>query len=517
MALVTGVQAINTGVINLIIKGMSTAWKLASTPVPLKNLSPEKFGRSAFRELSYTPEKLVETILYKDVASNKKLELEKKRIRELESEVAVQGEKVRQLELEVDTVRKSLTMQIDMYKKMLKDKEEEHARLIKSQQGSYNAEIRRLLEEQDRQTKVFQSEKDSLETRICQLLSRITELESHSESTASANASLSTGLATAGQTLKNTQEKLLKAEELARLNHERADSEIGSLNRQLEKERGAFKQQLENVLNEKGRELEGLRKLHQAEVDKLENKHQMELGSRDLQLKELKQLFEAEGRRLDEILAQKDRANHELSGDLGSQKDHNAALAQKYEMEVCGLLQTKEMLLGEVDRVSQERNHLLARCQQLELGLTKTHSQSEQVIRNLEVELSKTNAELMAENQRLVSTVQSYESERSYLKSQQAQKQADSTRYKMTTDQLAEENRHLLKEVQNLREVLRESSVEMQRCKEEFLRIEREKDRLLRASREWEVDSARMKQILAERDMEARQWRDTYVALKSRY
>lgn len=46
---------------------MSTASKdpPSSSPTKLKNLSPEKYGRTAFRELTYTPEKLTENFLYK--------------------------------------------------------------------------------------------------------------------------------------------------------------------------------------------------------------------------------------------------------------------------------------------------------------------------------------------------------------------------------------------------------------------------------------------------------------------
>lgn len=62
-----------------------------------------------------------------------------------------------------------------------------------------------------------------------------------------------------------------------------------------------------------------------------------------------------------------------------------------------------------------------------------------------------------------------------------------------------------------------ESSMEMERCKEEFLRLDREKERLIRINHDCETESMRLKALLADRDMEARQWRDTYVALKARY
>lgn len=108
-----------------------------------------------------------------------------------------------------------------------------------------------------------------------------------------------------------------------------------------------------------------------------------------------------------------------------------------------------------------------------------------------------------------------------YLKDQQLQlhheKQIDTTRIRMTTEQLAEENKLLLLEIKNLKEVLMESSMEMERCKEEFLRLDRDKERLVRGVKDCETENMRLKALLTERDLEARQWRDTYVAMKARY
>lgn len=56
---------------------------------------------------------------------------------------------MRQLEQEIDAVRKSLLLQIEMYKQMLREQDEEKTRHIKSLQSAYNAEIQRLLGEQD--------------------------------------------------------------------------------------------------------------------------------------------------------------------------------------------------------------------------------------------------------------------------------------------------------------------------------------------------------------------------------
>lgn len=132
----------------------------SSSPTRLYNLSPEKYGKTAFRELSYTPEKLNENFLYKEVTVTKKIEVEKKRIRELESLTAVQQEKIKQLELEIETVRKSLQLQIEMYKQMLKDQEDEKAKHIKQLQTSYNIEIQKLLNQHEEDSKVAQAEKE---------------------------------------------------------------------------------------------------------------------------------------------------------------------------------------------------------------------------------------------------------------------------------------------------------------------------------------------------------------------
>jgi hypothetical protein len=45
----------------------------ATSPTKLYNLSPEKYGKTAFRELTYTPEKLSENFLYKEVTITKKI------------------------------------------------------------------------------------------------------------------------------------------------------------------------------------------------------------------------------------------------------------------------------------------------------------------------------------------------------------------------------------------------------------------------------------------------------------
>ncbi len=44
------------------------------SPTKLENLSPEKFGKGAYASLTYTPSKLADNVLYKEVTTFKKIE-----------------------------------------------------------------------------------------------------------------------------------------------------------------------------------------------------------------------------------------------------------------------------------------------------------------------------------------------------------------------------------------------------------------------------------------------------------
>jgi regulator of replication initiation timing len=76
-----------------------------------------------------------------------------------------------------------------------------------------------------------------------------------------------------------------------------------------------------------------------------------------------------------------------------------------------------------------------------------------------------------------VRTIETYEKELVFLRDENRQlmltAQSDNTRIRVTADQLTDENRHLVLEIKNLRDVLLESSIEMERCKEEFIRLDR--------------------------------------------
>ena len=43
------------------------------SPTKLENLSPEKFGRGAYANLTYTPSKLADNVLFKEATTLKKI------------------------------------------------------------------------------------------------------------------------------------------------------------------------------------------------------------------------------------------------------------------------------------------------------------------------------------------------------------------------------------------------------------------------------------------------------------
>lgn len=74
-------------------------------------------------------------------------------------------------------MRKSLLLQIEMYKQMLREQEEEKARHVKLLQAAYNSEIQRLLDEQEAEAKQIQSAQEESQTQQKQLALRCENFE----------------------------------------------------------------------------------------------------------------------------------------------------------------------------------------------------------------------------------------------------------------------------------------------------------------------------------------------------
>lgn len=66
------------------------------------------------------------------------------------------------------------------------------------------------------------------------------------------------------------------------------------------------------------------------------------------------------------------------------------------------------------------------------------------------------------------------------------------------------------RELKGLKDLLVESSLEMERCKGEFLRLDKEKEVLLAKLREMDLENDTLYRIRLEMEEEARIWRETY-------
>lgn len=110
--------------------------------------------------------------------------------------------------MEFDTVRKSLLLQIEMYKQMLREQEDEKTRHIKSLQSAFNTEIQRLLNEQDDDAKVVQAQKEELEGRVKTFKEKVDELEKKLGHAAMQTEKMEEHLENTRATLKNVEDRL---------------------------------------------------------------------------------------------------------------------------------------------------------------------------------------------------------------------------------------------------------------------------------------------------------------------
>lgn len=120
-----------------------------------------------------------------------------------------------------------------MYKKMLREQEEEAKRLIKNLQLEFTTEIHKILLGHEEEAKVAQSEKEEYERRMEEYLGRIEELESLLESENKNARGLTNDLNLTSQKLKNIEDKLHLSEYNGNKTVDRLNSEIDALNNRL--------------------------------------------------------------------------------------------------------------------------------------------------------------------------------------------------------------------------------------------------------------------------------------------
>ena len=75
---------------------------------------------------------------------------------------------------------------------------------------------------------------------------------------------------------------------------------------------------------------------------------------------------------------------------------------------------------------------------------------------------------------------------------------------------LGNDNSVLYREIRGLKDLLLESSLEMEKCKEEFIRIGKEKDLLAAKVRDLGFENESLLRLKVEKEEEARGWRESY-------
>jgi hypothetical protein len=149
----------------------------SESPLKLDHLSPEKFGKSAYASLSYTPSKLASNVLFKEVSSMRKVEESSSKAREWEALNNFLKDKLKHLQEEKEGIEQTLTQQIAMYKRMISEMETTHEKRIRALQTFFNEEIQKIILIKEEEAKYVQSEKELLENRIYELEEVIASLK----------------------------------------------------------------------------------------------------------------------------------------------------------------------------------------------------------------------------------------------------------------------------------------------------------------------------------------------------
>lgn len=113
----------------------------------MERLSPQKYGKGAFLDLTFTPSKLSEHVLYRQATNLKKIQEESCKGRELEVANKILQDQVEFLKRERDGIEKSLTKMIEMYKQIISQMEAKNEERIRIIQVKFCEEIQRYLKD----------------------------------------------------------------------------------------------------------------------------------------------------------------------------------------------------------------------------------------------------------------------------------------------------------------------------------------------------------------------------------
>jgi plasmid maintenance system antidote protein VapI len=81
-------------------------------------------------------------------------------------------------------------------------------------------------------------------------------------------------------------------------------------------------------------------------------KRDAEMNAKNLEMKDIKNTFEAEARRLEDIIHNKDRVNEALGLELRKEKEKSIALQRNYDLEIGRLVNEKDHILSDFAMVN---------------------------------------------------------------------------------------------------------------------------------------------------------------------
>ena len=181
-------------------------------------------------------------------------------------------------------------------------------------------------------------------------------------------------------------------------------------------------------------------------------------------------------------------------------------MTKNYEREINNLAHDKTRLLAEVDDLGRECSVLGLKLRDNENLYNRDRANLENIIEKLKDDLEMNQMNFIREKDKTNFLATDYEKELAHLRGENTNLLS-----------VVNENEVLSREVRNLRELLLESSHEMEKCKEEFLRMGKERDCLLLRVRELGGENDILHRIKVEREEEARGWRETYYMSRPHY
>lgn len=115
------------------------------------------------------------------------------------------------------------------------------------------------------------------------------------------------------------------------------------------------------------------------------------MNLKHLQLNDLKNVFDNEGRRLDQIIVQKDRMIDTLSVELKKEKEKSIALARNYDLEIGKLINQKDFILSDFAKVNDERNLIGKQLSNVNVMYGAERDRNALVVSSLHDEIQKKN------------------------------------------------------------------------------------------------------------------------------